>query len=35
MIADKKNTVASQYGKAASRMNKQLTKIVDKMDKLQ
>ena len=35
MIADKKNAVASQYGKAASRMNKQLTKIVDKMDKLQ
>jgi hypothetical protein len=35
MIADKKNTVASQYGKAASKMNKQLTKIVDKLEKLE
>lgn len=35
MIGEKKNTVASQYGKAASKMNKQLAKIVDKMDKLQ
>ena len=35
MISDKKNNVASQYGKAASKMNKQLTKIVDKMEKLE
>jgi hypothetical protein len=35
MIANKSNTVASQYGKAASKMNKQLTKIVDKLEKLE
>lgn len=35
MIANKSNTVASQYGKAASKMNKQLTKIVDKLGKLE
>ena len=35
MIANKSNTVASQYGKAASKMNKQLIKIVDKLEKLE
>lgn len=35
MIANKSNTVASQYGKATSKMNKQLTKIVDKLEKLE
>ena len=34
MILNKENTVSSQYGKAGSKMNKALTKIVDEMERL-
>lgn len=34
MILNKTNTVSSQYGKAGSKMNKALTKIVEKMETL-
>lgn len=35
MIKDKNNSVASTFGKSQNKMNKQLTKIVDKMEQLE
>lgn len=35
MVKNKRNTVASDFGKARNQMNKQLTKFIDKMEKLE
>jgi hypothetical protein len=35
MIANKTNNAASQFGKSAGKMNKQLDKIIDKMEDLE
>jgi hypothetical protein len=35
MIANKTNNAASQFGKSAGKMNKQLAKIIDKMEDLE